>query len=270
MSQGARVAFPTLHGKGPAVAEALAAVGYVVEVTERVDTDAMGTFSGDIPRWGTQLEAAERKARAGLELLDTRFGVASEGAFGAGPFGMTAWNTEIVVLVDAGSGVSVVGRASGPISNHDHAVVTDEHELLRFAARAGFPSHGLVVHGPGSIAKGLVEEAALRAAFRAALRPDSGVLVQNDLRAHMHPVRMARIREAARDLANRLGRRCEVCGAPGFGREGVVTGPPCGMCGCPTHQARAERWSCPACSHAEERPMGVEVGDPFWCPRCNP
>ena len=65
------------------------------------DTDQLGTFTRDIPRPGSQLEAARRKARMGMSLSGLPVGLASEGSFAPDPFtGMFTWNVEMLVLID--------------------------------------------------------------------------------------------------------------------------------------------------------------------------
>jgi len=42
------------------------ALGCQIELVDGFDTDQLGTFTRDIPRDGTQLEAARKKARIGM------------------------------------------------------------------------------------------------------------------------------------------------------------------------------------------------------------
>ncbi|HAN70836.1 MAG TPA: hypothetical protein DCQ36_04495, partial [Actinobacteria bacterium] len=66
-----------------------------------IDTDAFGTFAGDVPRVGTPTEVAIAKARAGMQLLGLDIGLASEGSIGPDPVsGLIMRDTEFVVLVD--------------------------------------------------------------------------------------------------------------------------------------------------------------------------
>ena len=113
MSPYARATFCLLsrHGKEQVIAPALAqAFAAAVEVVGDIDTDALGTFTREVPRPGTQLETARRKARLGMERSGRALGLSSEGAFHAGPVG--SWNTELVLLLDDERGIEVVGRAT--------------------------------------------------------------------------------------------------------------------------------------------------------------
>ncbi|HET8714282.1 MAG TPA: hypothetical protein VFM16_00550, partial [Holophagaceae bacterium] len=68
MSPERRAVLATRHGKGPAFARALSPLGIAVVVTEAVDTDALGNFSGERPRSLSALDTARAKARAALDL----------------------------------------------------------------------------------------------------------------------------------------------------------------------------------------------------------
>ena len=58
----------TMHGKERAVAPALLETpGLTVTVAAGIDTDRLGTFTGEIDRPGDMLETARRKARLGME-----------------------------------------------------------------------------------------------------------------------------------------------------------------------------------------------------------
>jgi hypothetical protein len=274
---GERAALLTQHGKervvGPPLAEALSVE---VVVVADFDTDALGTFTRDVPRVGTQLDAARRKALLACAHSGLTLGLGSEGAFGPGPFGLGATDLELVVLVDLELGIEVVGRALGP-GQHLHATLGSGEELAAFAERAGFPGHGLVLRPDGEDGprphKGLRSRAELEAAFRAA-REESAtgrVFVESDLRAHQNPTRMALIERAARDLAQRVACLCPACGLPGYGRHGPVPGRPCLECGTPTRLALADEHRCVGCGQRERRPLeGEPLADPSACDHCNP
>jgi hypothetical protein len=267
----------TQHGKegvlGPIASRML---GATLEVVGGFDTDTLGSFTRDTPRVGTQLEAARTKARIAIERSGGRVGLGSEGSFGAGPFGFGGWNVEVVVLIDAGRGIEVVGTAHGP-GIHVHGCVRSRDELRELAARAGFPEHGLVVRPGGTedprIVKGLRTVADLEAAFANAVHAsaDGTAFVESDLRAHQHPTRMDMIGRAGLDLAARLTSACPACGSPGFGLLRLRTGLPCAACGTPTGETAAEVHACVKCAFREDRPReGALRADPGSCPECNP
>ncbi|MCL5059799.1 MAG: hypothetical protein M1449_04375 [Candidatus Thermoplasmatota archaeon] len=275
---GRRIALLTQHGKEGAIASVLdPALGCRVERVTGYDTDLLGTFSRDIPRAGTQLEAARKKARIGMELSDLPLGLASEGAFGPDPFaGMFPWNVEILVFIDDERGLEIAGVAQGK-TNFAHALAADWGATEDFARQAGFPEHHLVLCPQGQddprIEKGIATWAALEAAFvRARAQSANGqVFLESDVRAHANPTRMENIRLAAEDLARKLRSPCPACGAPGFWIVERVAGLPCADCCAPTRETRAEIHGCLKCAHRETRErVGVEHADPGRCDYCNP
>ena len=275
--RGARAALLTQHGKervvGPVLADALA---LELVVVADFDTDALGTFTREVPRFGTQLEAARKKATLACERGGRALGLGSEGSFGPGPLGFGVWDLELLVLVDLERDLEIVGRAFSP-GLHHHADVASLHELRAVAARARFPEHGLVLRPDGEddprVRKGLRTWPDVEAAFRDALgEARSGrVFVENDLRAHQHPRRMATIERATRELVERVASCCPACERPGFGRVSVVAGLPCGDCGAPTDVPMAYELGCVKCEHVERRMRhGTSHAKAAQCGLCNP
>ena len=209
--QATPVAFLTQHGKETLLRSPLEnALGCQLLHTDGYDTDLLGTFTDEIGRCGSQLEAARRKATIGMELLHTSVGIGSEGAFGPDPFsGLSAWDIEVVVWLDRSRQLEVVGMAQDFAMNQQRTVHTVE-ALMQFAQEAGFPAHHLLVHpggaAPGQVRKGIRDTATLQAAFVEALAasPGQGVVVANDLRAFCNPTRQAVIGRAAADLVHKL------------------------------------------------------------------
>lgn len=275
---GRRLALLTRHGKERAIAPVLERrLGCRIERVEGFDTDQLGTFTREIPRAGTQLEAARKKARIGMELAGLPLGLASEGAFGPDPMvGMIPWNVEFLIFLDDEQGLEVAGMAQGKAS-HAHRLVTDRAAAAAFAREAGFPEHHLVVRPESEndprLRKGIDAWPEFEAAFSWALaRTASGqVFLETDLRAHANPMRMDMIRLAAENLAARLESLCPACGAPGFWLLERVPGLPCGECGAPTRETRAEVHGCLKCdcrvTHERTAPP---YADPGRCDYCNP
>lgn len=275
---GRRIALLTQHGKELVLAPVLdTALGCRVERVTGFDTDTLGTFTRDIPRAGTQLEAARRKARIGMGLSGVPLGLASEGAFGADPVaGLFPWNVELLVFIDDERGIEVTGMAQQP-TRLGHLLTDDWKRAAEFGRQAGFPEHHLVVRPQGQddprIEKGIATWTAFEAAFLCAQgEADNGqVFVEQDLRAHAHPTRMEVIRLAAADLAAKLDSSCPACGAPGFWVVERLAGMPCADCEAPTAEIRADIHGCLKCGHREMRVrVGREHADPCRCDHCNP
>ena len=240
------------------------------------DTDRLGTFTRDVARTGSQLDAARQKAEVGLRLSGLDCAAASEGAFGAGLWGLVPTNLELVILVDRAEGVEIVGRAHGP-AHQVHREVATLEALAELAHSVGFPAHGLVVRPDGEddprLQKGAADWAQLRAAFERAQAQSltSRVFVESDLRAHRNPARMEVIERATRNLLQRLASECPRCGTSGFWVVELLPGLPCRECRAPTQVPRAERWACVRGDHVEVRARdGAPDADSSQCDGCNP
>lgn len=265
----------TKHQKVPLVGPAMFSRLGLLVVEARVDTDALGTFTGEVPRVGSPLEVAVRKARLGMAHSGLTLGLASEGSFGpheSVPFLVS--EMELLVLVDDERGI-VVGEVEvevGPPSVH--AEVVDDRIDPTALARAGFPEHGLVVRpkdAPEPIVKGIHDAAVLRDAIGRCLERSPVAVVESDFRAHHHPTRRTVIARAARRLADRLAALCPECGAPGWGVVKVDAGAPCSWCRQPTRLAAVEHSGCVRCDHHASRPVAPDGGvDPAVCAMCNP
>ena len=277
---GQEIAFLTQHGKERVVAPVLdMALGCRVKRVAGFDTDELGTFTRDIPRYGSQLDAARRKARIGMQLSGTSLGLASEGSFGPDSHtGLFPWNVEVLLLIDDIRKIEVVGVHQGPASQ-DHAWIKDWSELEAFAHRVGFPKQHLVLRpcseNDPRVRKGLADNSSLRAAFAWVKRLSSDqatIFVERDLRAHAHPERMANIGKAAHNLAEKLCSFCPQCGSPGYSVIERVSGLPCGECGLPTREQLEQIEGCPACDFREKRRRsdGLTFSDPAHCKLCNP
>ncbi len=274
---GATAALLTQHGKERGILPVLdIALGCRIERVSGFDTDTLGTFTRDIPRLGTQLEAARKKARIGMELSGLPLGLASEGSFGPDPFtGTFSWNTEMIVWIDDTLGIEVVGVASGSAS-FSHVLTATWDEAERFGLQAGFPEHHLVARPQGEedprIRKGIASWTELEAVFIWALAESTNgrVFIETDVRAHANPARMERIGQAAQDLARRLCTLCPICDAPGFQIMERIPGLLCADCGAPTREIRADIHRCVRCNHQVrvERPERVAQAD--RCDFCNP
>lgn len=287
--QDSTAALATMHGKEIAIVPAMHAhLGLKVVTPPHLDTDALGTFTGEIPRVGTMREIAIRKARLGMRASGLSIGIASEGSFGPHPVvPFLRAGMELMVLVDDKRDLIIVESLVADEITHEEIVVASASELELFLPRARFPTHALVV-GPNLTAspwwklhpehasphKGIVTSDALVDAVARAARisEDGRARVSTDLRAHMNPTRMRAIARLASLLAARIATECPECDAPGFGGVGPAPGLPCRDCGEESITPRGDILRCVACEHErEERRLPIrESADPGECPRCNP
>lgn len=285
---GVTVALATRHGKERVIGRALLhGLGAELLHLREVDTDALGTFCGAVPRRGGALEACIAKAEAALAAGGTEFAIASEGSFGPHPqLPMLAVGLECLVFLDRRRGLTISEQGFARRTNFAHRLVADigggepDPALARWLEQVGFPSHGLLVRahtgpaGSGALEKGLHrwEDLASAIARAAAASSDGLALVETDMRAHRNPTRMAAIRRLAFRLVRRLASPCPACQTPGWGVVEQRPGLPCAECGLPTALTRALVWGCAGCEHQEERPRpdGLQRADPGHCDWCNP
>lgn len=167
---GKKIALLTQHGKEQVIAPILEpSLGCMIEHVIGFDTDQLGTFTRDTPRLGTQLDAARRKNRMGMELSGLSLGIASEGSFAPDPFtGMFPWNIELLIFIDDSLGIEVVSMAQGAgRSAHIHA--NDWNSVESFGTRQGFPQHNLVLRPQSQddlrIQKGIADWPQLKSCF---------------------------------------------------------------------------------------------------------
>ncbi|WP_298190376.1 DUF6671 family protein [Novosphingobium sp.] len=278
---GALAVLATMHGKERAIAPlAVRFLGLDLRVAEGLDTDLFGTFSREIERTGAPRDAARAKIAAAFRLMpDARVAIASEGSFGPHPLlPFAALGRELVLLIDREAGLELLGQYAGMDTNFAHAVVTDPAAGLAFAAKAGFPAHGVIVMGvldgrPApqlALFKTAQTEAELAAVIARTIALTGAAHVETDMRAHRNPKRMRAIRRAMIDLVRRSRSRCPACTRPGFAITSRVAGLPCAWCKSPTQLTRANVWSCEGCGNSEERPVSAISADPMHCEACNP
>jgi hypothetical protein len=279
---GQRTVIATMHGKERVIGPLLAmGLGLIVEVPSGFDTDRFGTFTREIERVGSQLEAARAKISAVFEHVpDARVAIASEGSFGPDPaIPFVTLGQELVLLVDRQTGIEIVGHDADLRTNFAHATVRSPVAALEFARRIGFPEHALIAMGcfgekPAPtvlLKKGIVTPDELEKAVNAIIANCAVAFIETDMRAHLNPTRMAAIERATVDLIRRFQSQCPTCGRPGFAVVERVPGLPCEWCGEPTKIAKTEVLACLGCGHRADRPASDKaVADPAMCELCNP
>ena len=239
---GRSAALATMHGKLPLIAPTFGEQVNLQVINVSINTDAFGTFTGDIARTMTPIATAEAKAREAMERSGLQLGLASEGSIGTDAvIGFLVLDTELLVLVDDQRGIVI----SEAFSSHDTSCavkgITDRSELNQVIAQ-----------------------------MRDSRRYEQ-LIVESDLRAHYSPSRRRNIRQAAHRLAARVGRLCPNCSCPGWGTTQTIFGLPCRWCGTTCQSVpRAHIWGCYACDHLWVKELDDEFSDPKHCPACNP
>lgn len=278
---GKRAVLATMHRKEQVIAPLLdRRLGLRCRVPDGFDTDRFGTFSREVERSGSQLDAARAKIAAAFERdREASVGVASEGSFGPHPhIPFLALGREIVVLIDRETGLEVIGQHADLATNFQHRRVADIADAAEFAERIGFPAQGLIVMGcagdqpaPDRFLSKTIETAAdLEAAVAEAIVACGAAQLETDMRAHRNPRRMRAIKRATIDLVRRYRCPCPECARPGFAVTEQLFGLPCSRCGGPTVALRAEVSACGGCGWRLEQPVKASHADPGLCTYCNP
>ncbi len=271
----------TKHKKEEVIFPVLSQTGMNLKLLDTIDTDTFGTFTREIERKGTQLEAARCKALKAIEETGESIAIASEGSFGAHPtiFFVSA-NVELVLLIDTLNNIEIAGWEISTDTNHSHSEVSSVKEALKFVNQCGFPSHAMVVRpntaGDNSLIlfKGITSEKMLKEVVKKSIAAaqDGKALIETDLRAIYNPKRMKVIEKAAINLLIKITSLCPECSWPGFEIVEWIKGLPCENCSLPTRQTLKHIYQCKKCHHKKEvqYPDGEIFCDPTFCDFCNP
>ena len=272
---GQVAAIATKHGKQRQFGPPLARLVGLDVVVAAVDTDLLGTFSGEVPRPGSPLETARRKAEWAIEYSGARIGLASEGSFGPHPdVPYLAVGVELAICLDEQNELEIVEHVMSTDTNFQHLDVSELPIPAAFFQSADFPAHALVVSPPGETTpmfKGLVDRHEVDHAVAVCLDRAGRALLQTDMRAHLNPTRQRNLTKLADQLARRIATLCRACGSPGWGLVTVETGLPCEWCARPTLLVASDVFGCAhaGCDERRRQPR-VELAPAGQCPACNP
>lgn len=272
----------TMHQKERAIAPILTQeIGLNVVVPSNFNTDRFGTFTREIKRLGTQIEAARQKAKAALEITGEFLAVSSEGAFFPHPaFPYVCCDREIVLLLDLNNNLEIIGQEIATETNFAHQTVKTIEDGLKFAQKVGFPEHGLVVmfeknsQSKAEIFKGITSEVQLTDLLEYVLKhsPTKTAHLETDMRAMYNPTRLKVIARATQNLITKIKQLCPQCSAPGFDVGKREAGLPCSLCFAPTSLIKREIWICQKCCFKQVNnfPDNVKFAEPTYCQYCNP
>ena len=275
-----RIGLATIHGKHLAVAPPFRRVlGAEIVTAPDVDTDTLGTFSGEIARPAPVVETCALKAELAFQTMDVDCAIASEGSYG--PIDSLPFNpagVEIMAFVDRRRGLRLIETMGTHRTNWRLLSFRAGDPGVRAAATAiGFPDYGVFVICNSDRSRPIMGLASLdeiaAAVDREAERSEDGTAILiADMRAHCNPTRMKVLRALAYKLARRLERLCPKCGTPGFGHIESRRGLPCESCSAPTHWIDFEVDGCSVCGHAETRPRkdGRTTASKLSCRACRP
>jgi len=249
-------------------------------VIPQIDTDILGTFSGEIERKDNALNTAIAKARLGMEATSIPYGLASEGSFGHHPFlPLLRCNTEIMVYIDDVIGFTLHETILSEDTNYNNACISTKEEAEDFLKLAKFPDHGVIIRPYKNsddmlINKELKNEDEFWIAFNNSIKQSKHhkVAIETDMRAHRNPTRMLNIKKVAEKLARRIATQCPSCKSPGWGIVGVEKGLKCDHCYRNTDLISSQIYGCVICDYREKKPRsdGLIFAAQKECNWCNP
>lgn len=268
----------TKHSKEKVIAPFFEeALGVSCFVSEEFDTDFLGTFSGEIPRNDDALTTLKKKCFLAMEKNHCDLVIASEGSFGAHPsVCFASADDELMMLMDAKNNLEIVVRELSMETNFNAMDIANESELLDFAQRVQFPSHGLILkpaeNNYAKVIKGITNLNGLKKHFHELKEEFGTAHVETDMRANFNPTRMKVIEKTAFKLLQAVQSTCPKCNTPGFTVSKAIPGLPCSWCNAPTASTLSYWYQCKKCDFTNELfyPHEKTKEDPTYCNLCNP
>lgn len=273
---GLKVALPTKHKKGEAVRAGFKGILEIDLVEVEVDTDQLGTFSGEVARRGTPLETAIRKADLGAKSSGLKYAIASEGTISNdAQVPILISDVEVMVFKDYEEDLVIVESHRSFEINAARFETIDGNDIDHFLAQADFPNHGIIAMGVDikrtKPIKGITNHHALTSAIKTIRQNSPKVILENDFRAHFSPSRMVNIKETAKRLAMRISSQCSSCNSPGWGVVGYEKGVNCQACKRLNPDAiHREILGCVRCDHRTTGEILFESLPAERCIWCNP
>ncbi len=278
MFKGRSIIIATKHQKEQAIAPVFEKeLGVKCFIVPNLDTDQLGTFTGEVERKSDPITTARNKCVVAMELSNCDLAIASEGSFGPHPsISFIPADDEFLLFIDKKYGLEIIARELSTETNFNGAIVTTQEMLMAFAKKAKFPSHGLILRKSkeefNGMIKGITEPAQLLAAFNHLIENFKTAYVETDMRAMYNPTRMGVIEAVAKKLVEKIKSTCPACHIPGFGITEVKQGLPCKICNYPTQSTISYLYICQRCGFNQEEkyPKGKKTEDPMYCDMCNP
>jgi len=268
----------TMHEKQNAIKNSFESILGCQVVQAKINTDLLGTFTGEIERRLSPFECVKEKCTRGLDAENGDLGVASEGSFKPHPLiPFVSVDHEILFFIDRKNGFELTLSKISLDTNFSGKAIFNLEELAVYAKQALFPSHGLIIRpnqpkNENLLFKGIQVYEDLMTSFKKCQEAsiDNQVWVETDMRAHMNPTRMKVIAELGHEMAVRLATTCPSCEIPGWGVVKKLSGLPCKECGTPTQLVHSEVNRCCKCEYQEIVQIQTDMADPRDCPFCNP
>jgi len=254
-----------------------AKTGLICKPFTEIDTDLLGTFSGEVDRTLPPLDCAREKCRQAAAYIKDGYLLASEGSFGPHPaLGFIAAGEEWLVFYDVAEKKELVVRDVTLDTCFRGEKITDEATCIAFLESIGFPEQKVILKStqqqPQQVYKDLTTVSTVVEKVKELLQAFGTCYIETDMRAMNNPARQRHLAQLGEMLASRLCSICSYCGWYGFAVTLVERGLPCSWCGSATDSVQSEVLSCVNCGFEQEHlfPAGKQQEDPQFCNQCNP
>ena len=278
MFLGRKLLVATKHQKEKVIAPILEKeLGVNCITATDLDTDQLGTFTGEVERKDDPISTARKKCLMAMEMVNCDLAIASEGSFGAHPnaFFIPA-DDELLLLIDKKNGIEIIARHLSTETNFNSREITTRKQLMEFAAQALFPTHALIIKNEKDnfkeVIKGINNLKNLEKQFDYFISVYGKAYVETDMRAMYNPTRMRVIEETTNKLIATCKSLCPQCQTPGFSVTGTSLGLPCENCGLPTQGTLSYDYTCAKCGFVKTKvfPNNKYSENPMYCSFCNP
>jgi hypothetical protein len=280
--QGKTCVLITMHDKEKAILPVFQGFeGLKFIDSPTLNTDILGTFSGEIIRTQNPLETAILKAKLAINLVDADFAIANEGSFGPHPsIHFIPADHEWMVILELKTGRYWHAQHISTNTNFSSIIPKNWLEVIEFLHKYDFPNHGIILKLESEINEinnlyykdlhSIIEVQKIYSEFEH--NENYRISLETDMRAHKNPTRMQVIAETAEKLKRKLQATCPTCNYPGFDIVEVEKGLPCNICESPTRLIHKVLYDCMNCHHQEwsGNPEGLLYSDPGFCDYCNP
>lgn len=278
MFSGRQLIIATKHEKEKVIAPILEKeLGVKCFVALNLDTDKLGTFTGEVDRKDDPVTTVRNKCLLAMELTSCDLAIASEGSFGAHPtIYFVPADDEVMIFIDKKNGLEIIVREISTDTNFNGEEIKTENELKRFVKKVKFPSHGLIIKKNkddfSEIIKGITTFEQLNKTFNNFISIHGKAFIETDMRAMYNPSRMKVIKKATTKLADKINSYCPQCQTPGFGITDRKEGLRCMQCNFPTRSTFCYVYTCQKCAYTKELmyPNKKTTEDPMYCDVCNP
>lgn len=277
MFKGRNLVIATKHKKEIVIAPLLEKELNVKCFVADIDTDLLGTFTGEVQRTADPVETARQKCLMAIEKTGCDMAVSNEGSFGQHPSMFFAHaDSEVVMLLDKKNNLEFIAREISTDTNFNGSEVRTYKELQDFAKSVKFPSHGLILrkskNSNEDIFKGITTSIELKSTFNFLIDKYDKIYAETDMRALYNPTRMKLIEKAIEKLLVKVNTLCPMCKMPGYSIVDAKPGLLCDNCGNPTRSTLLHVLECQSCKFTEEKlhPHGRKSEDPMYCDVCNP